>query len=167
MGRPSKYELAFPQDFQKAHFASEIACDLGELDDILFRHQITREHLSLLTTQTEFNKMLEEFQREWASPMNVKERIRLKAALAAEDGLEDMYMIFKDGSMAPAARMEAYKQIVTLSDTAPKRDVNESGGNGFSITINVGKNTGESPANALVIEGEAAAEVVISAPVDE
>lgn len=155
MGRGMKADLVFPNDFQKAHFASEIACDLGELDDILFRHQITREHLSLLTTQTEFNKMLEEFQREWASPMNVKERIRLKAALAAEDGLEDMYMIFKDGSMAPAARMEAYKQIVTLSDTAPKRDINETGGNGFSIVINVGKNAGESAVAPVVIEGTA------------
>lgn len=146
--------LEFPEGFQKAHLASEIASDLIALPDILERHQITNAHLQVLTQQTEFNQMLEEFTRDWKSPMNVKERIRLKAALAIEDGLADMYHIFRNTDLAPAARLDAYKQLVTLSDTAPSRDSGGEGGSGFSITINVG-NQGEKDVTPITIEGQA------------
>jgi hypothetical protein len=146
--------LEFPEGFQKAHLASEIASDLVDLKDILERHQITNAHLQVLTQQTEFNQMLEEFTRDWKHPMNVKERIRLKAALAIEDGLSDMYHIFRNTDLAPAARLDAYKQLVTLSDTAPRREAEGAAGSGFSIVINVGK-TGEGDIAPVVIEGQA------------
>jgi len=146
--------LKFPEGFQKAHLASEIASDLVDLKDILERHQITQAHLGVLTQQTEFNQMLEEFSRDWKHPMNVKERIRLKAALAIEDGMIDMYAIFRNEDLAPAARLDAYKQLVTLSDTAPRREAEAGGGAGFSIVINVGKN-GEKDVTPVVIEGQA------------
>ena len=154
MPSTSPAALVFPEGFQKAHLASEIASDLMELPDILERHRITQEHLGMLTQQTEFNQMLEEFTRDWKSPMNVKERIRLKAALAIEDGLIDMYQIFRNTDLAPAARLDAYKQLVTLSDTAPRRENEVGGGSGFSIVINVGRD-GEKDVTPVVIEGQA------------
>lgn len=147
--------LVFPEGFQKAHLASEIASDLIDLQDILERHQITQAHLGVLTQQTEFSQMLDEFTRDWKSPMNVKERIRLKSALAIEDGLADMYQIFRNTDLQPAARLDAYKQLVTLSDTAPRReDSAGGGGSGFSITINVGQ-SGEQDITPITIEGQA------------
>ena len=97
-------------------------------------------------------QMLDEFTRDWKSPMNVKERIRLKAALAIEDGLIDMYQLFRNPDLAPAARLDAYKQLIALSDTAPRRDEGGDGGSGFSITINVGKNGNEGQP-PVIIEG--------------
>ena len=145
-------DLIWPEGFEKAHLAAELACDIHELDDILKRHLITREHLRALTEQREFQMMLEQYQRDWNSPMNAQERIKLKASLAAEDGLVDLYAIFKNADFAPNARLDAYKQITTLADAIPKRNEGEGGGSGFSITINVGKSTGDEP-RGVVIEG--------------
>ena len=144
-------QLEYPEGFQKAHLASEIASDLLPLGEVLKRHSLTMEHLQQLTQEREFNMMLEEFRREWSSPMNVKERIKLKALLATEDGMDELYMIFRNMDFAPNARLDAFKQLTGLADAMPKRDGGEGGGSGFSITINVGKNSGDE--KGIVIEG--------------
>lgn len=148
---PNKRAVEFPEGFQKSHLASEIAADLEALDTILARHSITHDHLRALTEETEFSMMLEEYKREWASPKNVKERIKLKALLATEDGMGELYMIFRNMDLAPGARLDAFKQLTTLADAAPKRELGESGGSGFSITINVGKHSGDE--KSVIIEG--------------
>lgn len=152
MAQLPQRDLIWPEGFEKSQLAAEIACEIHELDDILKRHLITRDHLRVLAEQREFSMMLEQYQREWNSPMNTQERIKLKASIAAEDGLTELYGIFKNADFAPNARLDAYKQITTLADAIPKRDGGEGGGSGFSITINVGKTTGEEP-KGVVIEG--------------
>lgn len=141
--------LEFPEGFQKAHLASDLALELEATEIILERYSITTDHLRQLTHEADFNSMLEEYRREWASPKNAKERIKLKALLATEDGMDELYMIFRNMDLAPAARLDAFKQLTTLADAQPKRDGGGEGGSGFSITINVGQNTEK----AVVIEG--------------
>lgn len=145
-------ELPFPEGFQPAHLASDLALDLEAQEIILERHGITESHLLNLTHQKDFNMMLEEYRREWSAPKNAKERIKLKALLATEDGMEELYMIFRDMDLAPNARLDAFKQLVVLSDAAPKRDVSEGAGSGFKIIINVGKH-GDREEKEVVIEG--------------
>lgn len=146
--------LDYPEGFQKAHLASDLALELEAQEIILVRHGITEAHLRQLTHENEFNMMLEEFRREWSSPKNVKERIKLKALLATEDGMDELYMIFRNMDLAPNARLDAYKQLSTLADAVPKRETEGGGGSGFQITINVGQ-TGDSGEKPVVIEASA------------
>lgn len=79
----------------------------------------------------------------------------MKAALAVEDGMLELYAIFKDRDKAPAPRLDAYKQFVALSGAMPSKEEGERGG-GFAITINVGKHAeGKTRDEHIVIEGEA------------
>lgn len=136
-----------PQSLNRAALAFEIAAGLTALPDILSRFKITKDHLkSLLKRDPQFRHQVTEYKREWLAPKNAKERIRFKAQLAAEDGLLELYSIFKDQDAGLTQRLEAYKQIVSLADVAPKKDAVDTGSH-FSITINLG----ESPQEAITI----------------
>jgi len=147
-------DVEFPINFEQSHFAFELAADLHDQKDVLKRHGITIKHLKALMKNTEFLSQFEEYKREWSSPKNVKERIQMKAALAVEDGMLELYQMFKDRDKAPAARLDAFKQFVQLSGSTPTKE--EGGtGSGFAITINVGKHAEGNPrAGSVVIEGE-------------
>lgn len=146
--------IEFPMDFQQSHFAFELAVDLHEQDEVLQRHGLSKKHLRALMKSNEFISQFEEYKREWQNPKNVQERIQMKAALAVEDGMLELYHMFQDRDKAPAARLDAFKQFITLSGTTPKRDEG-GGGSGFAITINVGKHAeGSARDEHIVIEGE-------------
>lgn len=154
-------DVEFPIGFQQSHFAFELASDLEDVAEVLKRHGITKRHLRALTKLPEFNAQLEEYKREWLAPKNVKERIQMKAALAVEDGMLELYNIFQDRDLAPAARLDAFKKFIDLSGSQPARQEAETGGGGFAITINVGKHAeGQVRPGSVVIEGE-------SAPIDD
>jgi len=130
--------LSVPLDsVRMASLAYELASDLIPPADIIERYRISAEDLRVLFKKEHFRNLLREYKLEWASPKNAKERVRVKAMLAVEDGLVDLYNIFKDGGLTAAARMEAYKQLTVLADAAPKKDAPAEGGR-VSITINLG-----------------------------
>lgn len=144
----------FPLNFEQSHFAFELAMDLHEQKDVLKRHGVTQRHLKALMKSTEFLSQLEEYRREWEHPKNVKERIQMKAALAVEDGMLELYAIFKDRDKTLAGRLDAFKQFVQLSGSTPGKEA-DAGGSGFAITINVGKHAeGGVREQHVVIEGE-------------
>lgn len=148
----SKKDLSLPQTFPRAALAAEMAAQIHDTKTIAKRFDITLAQLRELTREPAFNKMLEEFTREWESPMNVKERVRLKAAIAAEDGLAELYGIFQDVDLAPAARLDAFKQITTLADVQPSRAGDGGGGGGFQISINLGTH-GDAPEKPIQVTG--------------
>jgi hypothetical protein len=121
----------------RASLASELAVGLLPIPDILKRFQMTSADLKLLMKQPAFRKMVSQYKREWSDASNAKERIRIKAAIAAEEGLLTLYEIFKDLELNPSARLEAYKQITNLADVAPKKDVQDTGQH-FNLTLNLG-----------------------------
>lgn len=149
-------DVEFPANFEQSHFAFELAADLHDQKDVLKRHGITQKHFKALMKSNEFLSQFEEYKREWQSPKNVKERIQMKAALAVEDGMLELYHLFKDRDKAPAARLDAFKQFVQLSGSTPGKE-ESAGGSGFAITINVGKHAeGEVRPGSVTIEGESA-----------
>lgn len=66
---------------------------------------------------------------------------RTKAQLAAEDLLEDVYIMAKDSEATLPQKLDALKTFAKLGELEPKPDKNSAVGGGFSITINLGDKT--------------------------
>ena len=99
-----------------------------------------------------FRNMVKQFRNDWEAADNVRERVRVKSGVALEDSIINLYKIAHDADVAPAARIEAVKQLATLADANPRKDSVETGSR-FSVTINL---PGGEPmqVNANAIEGE-------------
>ena len=139
-----------PVSLDRAHLAFELATGMTSVPDVLARYKIQKHHLKLLLKQdAQFRHQYNDYKREWGAPKNAKERLRLKAQLAAEDGLLTLYSMFNDPDIGATQRIEAYKQICTLADVAPKKDAVPDGQR-FSITINLG----DGPQDRLTITQE-------------
>jgi hypothetical protein len=124
-------------DTPHAALAAELATKLLPLPEIIKRYDLTPAQLKDLLRDQQFRHMVNEFRREWHSPLSARERVRLKSSLAVEDGLIELYRIFKDLDYTPSARLDAFKQLVGLADMQPKKDAVESGPS-FSLTLNLG-----------------------------
>jgi hypothetical protein len=118
-----------------SRLAMELASELTPLPDILRNYNLTRTQLkSLLATQT-FRDMFSEAKQIWRSGSNVRQRVRLKAALLAEDSLLEIFRVVHDATANTASRLQAFKQIADLTDIAPRKDGSGPSADGFSIRI--------------------------------
>ena len=120
-----------------ASLAAELAVNLLPVPVVLKRFGMTRQELGHLLKDKSFKRMISQFKQEWENTSNSKERIRLKASLAVEEGLVEIFRIFKDVENAPTARLEAYKQLTQLADALPKKDELAVGPT-FKLTMNLG-----------------------------
>lgn len=64
---------------------------------------------------------------------------KTKAALCAEDLLEDIYTRAKDPDVPLTQKLDAFKTFTKLGGLEPKEDKNVAVGPGFQITINLGE----------------------------
>lgn len=78
---------------------------------------------------------------------------RTKAQLAAEDLLEDVYIMAKDSEATLPQKLDALKTFAKLGELEPKPDKSAAAGGGFSITINLGDKT-LTLSQEKVVEGE-------------
>jgi hypothetical protein len=120
-----------------AAVAGELAMNLFPAADVLKRHGLTTPDLARLSKNPVFVTAYRTFKQEWESATNSKERLRIKAALIAEERLLELDAIFMDQDLNPTARLEAFKQITNLADVLPKKDVQETGTR-FNLTLNLG-----------------------------
>ena len=145
-------------DDMRATLAAELAIGLLPVKDLLERFDLSAPQLKTLLQTPEFRGMVKDYKQAWHSASNVKERVRLKAAIATEEGLLELYQIFNNMEFNPSARLEAFKQLTALSDVAPKKDAIDHGP-GFHLTLNLGGDpktgiTLEAVPNAALTEGE-------------
>lgn len=136
----------------QASLAAELAVGLLPVPDILRRFKLTRDQLKLMLKDHQFKQMIVQFKREWHDAANAKERIRLKAALMVEENLLMLDQIFNDLELNPQARLDAFKQMVTLADVAPKADAAQTGPK-FNLTLNLGNDS-----KPVTIDAEAVSE---------
>jgi len=124
---------------EPARLAWDLASQLLPVPDILVRHGLTPQDLKAMLKNTQFRHMVKEAQRVWTSPLNTTQRLRLKAAMAAEDGLEELYNIFRTPQNGLQSRLDAYKQITVLADVIPKKEQDAPGAGSpqFTVTINL------------------------------
>ena len=124
------------QDMQ-AELAMELAAGLLPINNIMTRFDLTKEQLRLLLLNPIFRGMVRSYKQEWLAATNAKERIRVKAAMATEEGLLELNRIFHDSMLNPTARLEAFKQMSNLADVQPKKDAVDTGPK-FNLTLNLG-----------------------------
>jgi hypothetical protein len=134
-----------------SRLAMELAIDISEPKDIIARYGITATELKLKLKNPAFAKMVQEFRGTWKSDLSVKERIRLKSMVLVEDSLLELHSLFHDASLAPAARMDAFKNMAKVAtvDTPDK----EGASVGDRVQINISIPGAEKP---ISYEGDAA-----------
>ena len=122
--------------------ARDLAQDLYTPDELIERHGLNQAMLRRLLRSKSFRAMVTAAKGEWAAPGNAKNRAQLKAQLAVEEAIPDLYTIIVDKEEAATARVSAFSQLreVGKFEKAPAEQAG-SGGPGFSVTINLGDNT--------------------------
>jgi len=123
-----------------AALAAELGANLLPLPEVMKRFKVDKAQLKTLLNNGQFRMMVQDFKREWGSPMSAKDRIKLKALLMVEDGLLELHRIFNNIDLNPTARLDAFKQMTELSDAKPKKDMLDQGAK-FSLTLNLGPHT--------------------------
>jgi hypothetical protein len=125
-------------DTPLAQLALELATGLFDAVQVFRNHGVSKDDAKALMHDPQFRSMLVGYRKLWHSPMNATERVRLKSAVAVEDGLLELHRLYHDVTLAPQARLDAFKQLVQLSDLAPRPTNAGSDGPRFSLTLNLG-----------------------------
>lgn len=126
-----------------------MASQLISTKDILAKYEITQAQLKTILKTDEFKAYYKEAKLAWES--DPKARVRAKAQAAVEDGLLPVHTILHDAQMTPQARLEAFKQLTSLADLGPKKDM-AGGAGAVSIVINVPHKNEPVEINAQAIE---------------
>ena len=119
-----------------AQLAREIAMDIFPLDQILALHKLTDHQWEKIQDSQHFQRMLTSMITEWESAMNTRERLKAKAQTGLEMNLDSLVLDVSDLSIPLAQRVEAAKFLARIGEVDGSQGAT---GNGFSITLNIGK----------------------------
>ena len=119
-------------------FILELAAGMEDPDELARRYHLTDAGWASLKTDDNFQKVVEAKRAELQKSGYT---FRLKAALAAESLLDDIYLGAKDIDASLSAKLEAFKYLTKLGGLEPKEDKGAVQGAGFTIRIDL---TGES-----------------------
>jgi hypothetical protein len=142
--------------------ARDLAQDLYSPEQIIAQHNLDRETVVALLGSDTFKAMIVAAKQEWATPGNAKSRAQIKAQLAVEESIIDMYQIVQDAKEPATSRVAAFAQLKAVGkfEATPTEQMG-SGGPGFSVVINLGPKSLEvsaphsNVAEAEVIDGDA------------
>lgn len=101
-----------------AKLAYDLASRINSIDEVRRRYGLAEDQLRRLLQNPTFQRMLVEAQAHWASDKGAAERIKVKAQIALEESIPDIYLMVKNKQLAHSARLEAGK---LLSDLAHAR----------------------------------------------
>lgn len=93
----------------------ELAAGLRAGRDILQSYGVTVGEFRQLVKLPEFAEMVKAAKREFASLPNTADRVRLKAQVMTELGLEEMWEIIRHPAVPAAARVSAYNSVKSLT----------------------------------------------------
>ena len=96
-------------------FALELAARLEPTQDLIARYGMTWEEYRALLARPEFRDAVKEASQAFAASSNTPERVKLKAALLVEMGLEEMWHIMADSGHSAAARVAAFSAVTKLT----------------------------------------------------
>lgn len=119
--------------------AREIAMGIGELDDILKNHNMSRAGLDELMKNERFVSVLNAEIAQWNSAVNTSERVKVKAGAMLEEFLPELYARINDQKEDLGKKIEAVKVVERLAgmgggaSKAPSEVTDR-----VSITINMG-----------------------------
>jgi hypothetical protein len=117
--------------------AWEIVAQVAPLPDILRRHGVTVVQMQAKLRDPIFRSMIAEAKRLWkADTLTTKERIRLKAQLLTEEGLESLADIIKNTDLSPTVRVDAFEKIAKVGSLSTP-DQGQAIGERTVININI------------------------------
>jgi hypothetical protein len=138
----------------------EITAGISTLGDIMRRHGLTFDEYDAKMRDAAFVGHMVDCKRYWTSETSVSERVRLKAALLAEDGLLDLYQILKSPDTVTSAKLDAFGHLAKAADLGPSKKPDVGTGERFQININLGEKHVVLEANSIAgaLEGETVAD---------
>tara|TARA_R110002167_G_scaffold6249_9_gene28571 strand:- start:10590 stop:10913 length:324 start_codon:yes stop_codon:yes gene_type:complete len=98
-----------------------------------------------------FSNIVDNAREIWSSDMNVKERIRTKAALLVEGSLLDMYGLVSDPGVNGAVRNASFVNLAKVAEVDGSGRGSGGDGNGFKLIINL---PSQDPITVQAIEGQ-------------
>lgn len=135
--RPSRFPS--PGHDASSRLALELAMRIKPAGAVADEYGIPRAELvRRLKTDKAFQAQIAEYQQIWLHPTNAAERVRIKSAVLAEDGLHALWDIFMDRDINPGIRLDCHKHLAKLADVEPRRDTALDTGPKFSLTLNLG-----------------------------
>ena len=135
LSSPSRWPS--PGADSSSRLALELAMSIKPVKSICEEYDIKPSELKVrLKTDAQLRLQVNEYAQIWNHPMNAKERVQIKSAVMAEDGLMDIWKIFTNPEGNPAVRLDCHRHLTKLADVEPKRDAAEQGSR-FSVTINL------------------------------
>lgn len=135
-------------DLLNAQLASELAAGLSDVDSLCAKYGISEAQWKVLRVNPVFRNMVAEAIRVWRGDLNAGQRITKKAELVLEDAIPVLDEIAHSNSTAPAVRIEAIKQMESITGRKAKAEGKGGDGTGFTLNINIGD--GKRP---ITIEG--------------
>lgn len=119
----------------KAEFIFELAAGIDQPEAIAARYGYTVEQWERLSADPGFTKAVDIRRAELKSMGYVP---RAKAALAAEDLMEDIYLGAKMPDTPLNQKIEAFKVLAKIGGLEPKEIPGQVAASGFTININMG-----------------------------
>lgn len=119
-------------------FIFELASGIEEPAHVAKRYHYTEEAWQSLQQDESFRKVVEAKRTELQKSGYT---FRLKAALAAEDLLDEVYLGAKSPDASLSAKLESFKYLTKIANLEPKEDKNAVSGPSFSIKIDLGDNS--------------------------
>jgi hypothetical protein len=117
--------------------ALELALRIKPASQIAEEYGISNTELAhRLKHDAAFKQQFLDLLDEWQHPLAAADRVRLKAAALAEDGLVELWGLFSNPDVNPSIKLDVHKHLSKLADVEPKRDASEQGSR-FSVTINL------------------------------
>ena len=134
--RPSRFPS--PGHDASSRLALELAMRIKPAGAVADEYGIPRAELvRRLKTDKAFQAQIAEYQQIWLHPTNAAERVRIKSAVLAEDGLHALWDIFMDRDINPGIRLDCHKHLAKLADVEPRRAAEDAQGSRFAVTINL------------------------------
>tara|TARA_R110000772_G_scaffold235182_3_gene346797 strand:+ start:13406 stop:13945 length:540 start_codon:yes stop_codon:yes gene_type:complete len=124
-----------------AALAVDLASDIWPEAVVLQNHGLDPMAGATLLQSPWFKKMLDQARSDWGAISNAKQRIRLKAQVAIEEGIADVYAILSDKATPAAARVSAFKELKDLSGAGGP--VNDGGSAATGPSVNIYLNGGD------------------------
>lgn len=153
--------LAIPEGLTlndlSAQVAAEIAAGLSTPQEVCARYDISPEQWEKMRTNPLFRDMVSAAIKEFKGDLNAKKRVQLKAAIAAEDSLPELYAMVYDKNIPASARIDAHKQLTDLAEIGARASRNQDrpdAGDGFTLVINFPTGPRTVDSGPKTIEGE-------------
>lgn len=118
--------------------AMEMATDLYTPKEVLDKYQLTTKQFKVFSKTAQFKQFFTEARAAWHATDNSTERIKAKGNMLVEDLMIDLYTRAKDSGTPHEAMVKLVKQIVDLSNVAPKKEVAQPTGDRFVINMDFG-----------------------------